>query len=94
MALCLKQHCDPWAAKTFFTLFSLYFRRKMRLLSRGKLFFGQQILQAENVVKGPAQYKFGSAYWYHLSLVTKNTKVYKEVVGDFIRFLQIYQSLL
>ena len=44
----------------------------MRLLSDEKLFFGQQILLAENVVKGPAQNKFGPAYWYHLSLVTEN----------------------
>ena len=63
----------------------------MRLLSGGKLFFGQQILLAENVVKGPAQYKYGPAYRYHLSLVTNNiTKAYKEVIGDFIRFLHIY----
>ena len=72
MALCLKQYCDSWAAKPCFRLFTLYFRQKMRLLSDEKLFFGQQILLAENVVKGPAQNKFGSAYWYHLSLVTKN----------------------
>ena len=59
--------------------------------------FGQQILLAENVVKGPAQYKFGLANWYHLFLVTgaKNIiKVYKEDVCDFIRFLQIYLRLL
>ena len=57
--------------------------------------FGQQILLAENVVKGPAQYKFGLAYWYHLFLVTKNIiKVFKEDVCDFIRFLQIYLCLL
>ena len=67
----------------------------MRLLSGGKLFFGQQILLAENVVKGLAQYKFGLAYWYHLFLVTKYIiKVYKEDVCDFIRFLQIYLCLL
>ena len=68
----------------------------MRFLSGGKLFyFGQQILLAENVVKGPAQYKFGLACWYHLFLVTKNImKVYKEDVCDFIRFLQIYLGLL
>ena len=35
-------------------------------------FFGQQILLAENVIKGSAQNKFGPAYWYHLSLVAKN----------------------
>ena len=59
------------------------------------IFFGQQILLAENVVKGPAQYKFGLAYWYQLFLVTKNIiKVYKEDVCDFIRFLQIYLCLL
>ena len=60
----------------------------MRLLSGGKkFFFGQQILLAENVVKGPGQYKFGLAYWYHLFLVSKNIiKVYKEDVCDFIRF--------
>ena len=58
-------------------------------------FFGQQILLAENVVKVPAQYKFRTAYRYHLSLVTKNIiKVYKEVVGDFIRFLRICLCLL
>ena len=52
-------------------------------------FFGQQILLAKNVVKGPAQYKFILAYWYHLFLVTKNIiKVYEEDVCDFIRFLQ------
>ena len=57
--------------------------------------FGQQILLAENEVKGPAQYKFGLAYWYHLFLVTKNIiKGYKEDVCDFIRFLQIYFCLL
>ena len=68
----------------------------MRLLSGGKLFyFSQQILLAENVVKGPAQYKFGLTCWYHLFLVTKNIiKVYKEDVCDFIRFLQIYLCLL
>ena len=67
----------------------------MRLLSGGKLFFGQQILLAENVIKGPAQYKFGLAYWYHLLfLVTKNIiKVNKGDVCDFIRFLQIYLRL-
>ena len=101
IVLCLKQHCNSWAAKTFFRLFSLYFRRKMRLLSGGKLIFGQQNLLEENVVKGPAQYKFGPAYWYNLSLFSKIRdiwlkwiKVYKEVVGDFIRFLQIYLCLL
>ena len=47
------------------------------------------------MVKGPARYEFGPAYWYHLFLVTKIIiKVYKEVVGDFIRFLQIYLCLL
>ena len=51
MALCLKQYCDSWAAKPFFGLFTLYFRRKMRLLGGEKLFFAQQILLAENVVK-------------------------------------------
>ena len=61
---------------------------------RWKTFFGQQILLAENVVKGLAQYKFGLAYWYYLFLVTKNIKVYKEDVCDFIRFLQIYLCLL
>ena len=67
----------------------------MRLLSGGKLFFGQQILLAENVVKGPAQYKLSVAYWYHLFLVTKNIiKVYKEDVCHFIRFLQINLCLL
>ena len=67
----------------------------MRLLSGRKLFFGQQILLAENVVKGPAQYKFGLTHWYHLFLVTKNIiKVYKEDVCDLIRFLQIYLCLL
>ena len=68
----------------------------MRLLSGGKLFcFGLQILLAENVVKGPAQYKFGLAGWYHLFLITKNIiKVYKEDVRDFVRFLQIYLCLL
>ena len=35
-------------------------------------FFGQQILLAENVVKGPAQNKCGPAFWYNLSLVTTN----------------------
>ena len=54
------------------------------------IFFGQQILLAENVVKVLAQYKIGLAYWYHLFLVTKNIiKVYKEDVCDFVRFLQI-----
>ena len=38
MALRLKQYCVPWMAKTFFRLFLLQFRRKMRLLSDGKLF--------------------------------------------------------
>ena len=68
----------------------------MRLLSGGKLFyFAQQILLAENVVKGPAQYNFGLACWYHLFLVTKNIiKVYKEYLCDFICFLQIYLCLL
>ena len=47
------------------------------LLSVGKLFFGQSMLLAKNVVKGSGQYKFGPAYRYHLSLVTKNImKVY------------------
>ena len=44
----------------------------MRLQNGEKLFFGQQILLAENVVKGLAQNKFGPTFWYHLSLVTKN----------------------
>ena len=44
----------------------------MQLLGGEKLFFDQQILLAENVVKAPAQNKFGPAHWYHLSLVTKN----------------------
>ena len=67
----------------------------MRLLSGGKLFyFGQPILLAENMVNGPAQYKFGLACWYHFFLVTKNIiEVYKEDVCDFIRFLQIYLCL-
>ena len=67
----------------------------MRLLSGGKLFcFGQQILLAENVVKGPAQYKFGLACWYHLFLVTKNIiKVNEEDICDFVCFLQIYFCL-
>ena len=58
--------------EAFFRLFTLDFRQKMRLLSDEKLFFGQRILLAENVVKGPGQNNFGPAYWYHLSLVTKN----------------------
>ena len=62
----------------------------MLLLSCGKLFFDQQILWAENMVNGPLQYKFGPVYRYHLSLVSKNIIiVYKQVVGDFNRFLQI-----
>ena len=73
MALYLKQYCNSWAATPFVRLFTLYFRRKIRLLSGEKLFFSQQILLAENVVKGLAQNKFRPAYWYHLSLVTKNT---------------------
>ena len=60
MALCMKQYCISWAAKPFFRLFTLYFRRKMRLLNGEKLFC-QQILLTENVVKGPAQNKFGLA---------------------------------
>ena len=41
------------------------------------------------------QNKFGLAYWYYLSFVSKNIiKVYKEVVGDFICFIQIYLCLL
>ena len=40
-------------------------------LSVGKLFFGQNILLAKNVVKGAGQYKFGPAHRHHLSLVTK-----------------------
>ena len=50
----------------------------MRLPKRVEnFFFCQQILLAENVVKGPRQYKFDLAYRYQLSLVTKNIKVYK-----------------
>ena len=45
----------------------------MRLLSGEKFFFGQQVLLEENVVKSLAQNKCGPAFWYHLSLVTKNT---------------------
>ena len=53
-------------------------------------FFGQQILLAESVIKSPAQYKFGLAYWYHFFLVIKSIlKVYKEDFCDFIRFSQI-----
>ena len=49
---------------------------------RKKIFFGQNILLAKNAVKGPGQYKFGPAYRYHLSLVTKNImKVYKRLGG-------------
>ena len=56
---------------------------------------GEDFLLAENVAKGQGQYKFGPAYKYHLSLVTKNIiKVYEQVVGDFIRFLQIYLCFL
>ena len=57
-------------------------------------FFGQQFLFAKNVAKGPAQYKFGLTYWYHLFLITENIiKVYKEDVCDFTRFLLIYLCL-
>ena len=40
-----------------------------------------KFLWAINVIKIPAQYDFGPAYWHHFSLVTKNMKVYIEVVG-------------
>ena len=75
MVLCLKQHCDLWAAKTF--------------------------LLAENVAKGPGQYKFGPVCKYHLSLVTKNIiKVYKQVVGvlvilfAFCKFICVYNAFI
>ena len=94
IALCLKQYCDPWAAKTL-GCFSASFDENATPKRWKTFFFGQQMLLAENVVKGPAQYKFGLAYWYHLFLVTKNIiKVYKEDVYDFIRFFQIYLCLL
>ena len=66
----------------------------MRLLSGGKLFyFGQQILLAENVVKGPALYEFGLAYWYHLFLVTKNIiKVYEEDLYRLFRSMLVNQT--
>ena len=62
---------------------------------RWKTFFRQQILLAEDVLKGTAPYKFGPVYQYRLSLVPKHhiMKIYKEVVHDFIRFLQIYLCL-
>ena len=98
MALCLKQYCDPWAAKTFLkVVLALVSTENATPKPWKTFFFGQQILLAENVVKGPAQYKFGLAYWYHFFLVTgtKNIiKVYKEDVCDFICFLQIYLRLL
>ena len=55
------------------------------------------------MVKGPAQQKFGPAYWHHFFIVAKNViKVYKEVIDrhyvhsktQSIRFLQIYLCLL
>ena len=47
------------------------------------------------MVKSPSQYNFGLAYRYYLSLVTENIiKECKQVVGDFIRFLQTYLCLL
>ena len=53
-------------------------RGKMRLLSGKKLFFGQQILSAENVMKGPAQYKLvpptGITYLLLLKILYKFTK--------------------
>ena len=52
----------PLGGEDFFWLFSLYFGRKMRLLSGGKLFLVNKILWAENVVKGLTQYKFVPTY--------------------------------
>ena len=80
MAQCLKQYCNPWAAKTFLVCFSsiqsIIDRAHRDSFCKPKrwktFFFGQNILLAKKVVKGPGQYKFGPAYWYHLSLVTKN----------------------
>ena len=67
----------------------------MRLIRSGKLFLVNKFLWAENAGKASAPEKFGSTYRYHLSLVTKNIiKVHKTMVGDFIRFLQIYLCLL
>ena len=71
----------------------------MRLLSGGKLFyFGQQILLAENVVKGPALYKFGLGFWYHLFLVTENIiKVYKKdfvILFAFCKFIFVYCAFI
>ena len=62
----------------------------MRILKGGNFFLVNKFLRAQNVVKDPAQYKFGTACRYHLYLVTKNIiKAYVEVVGDFFSFLQI-----
>ena len=46
----------------------------MRLISGGKLFFGQQILLAENVVKGPAQYT--TLFSIHLNKRTVKSKYF------------------
>ena len=96
MSLSRKQYCDPWAVKTFARLFTLYFAREMRVLSDEKLFFlVYKFLWAENMVKSPAKYEFGPDYLHHVSLVTRKiTKVYEEMIGYFLRFLQIYLYLL
>ena len=58
-------------------------------------FFGLQIFVAENIVKSSAKYEFGPVYLHHVSLVTRKIiKVYEEMIGYFLRFLQIYLCLL
>ena len=72
----------PWAAKTYFLGCFCYILDGKYDSKAVENFFVNKFLWAENVVKGPAQYKFGSAYRYHFSLVTKNIiKAYETVVS-------------
>ena len=94
MALCLMQYCDPWAAKIFLVVLAPVLTEN-GTPKRWKIFFlVNKFLLAENVVKGPGQYKFGPAYSYHLSLVTKNIiKVYEQwlvILFAFWKFICVY----
>ena len=95
MALCLKQYFYSWAGKTFFRLFTLYFRRKIRLRSGGKLFFW-----STNFVGRKGRKESGAIkIWSHLLVsplfsYLKYYKSFEEVVSDFTCFLQIFLSLL
>ena len=61
MTPCLKQYCDPWRRRLFWVVLALVSTENATPKRWKTFFFGQQILLAENVVKGPALYKFGLA---------------------------------